>query len=58
MIAVTYGLARFAYGLFLPEMRESLGLSETILGLIGALQGRAAETISGKQVVSVRRSAF
>jgi sugar phosphate permease len=36
MIAVTYGLARFAYGLFLPEMRESLDLSETALGLIGA----------------------
>jgi Uncharacterised MFS-type transporter YbfB len=36
MIAVTYGLARFAYGLFLPEMRETLGLSETTLGLIGA----------------------
>src|SRR3712207_9417295 len=36
MIAITYGLARFAYGLFLPEMRESLDLSETVLGLIGA----------------------
>jgi predicted MFS family arabinose efflux permease len=36
MIAVTYGLARFAYGLFLPEMREALDLSETVLGLIGA----------------------
>src|SRR5215217_6246552 len=36
MIAVTYGLVRFAYGLFLPEMRESLDLSESVLGLIGA----------------------
>jgi predicted MFS family arabinose efflux permease len=36
MIAVTYGLARFAYGLFLPQMRESLDLSESVLGLIGA----------------------
>jgi predicted MFS family arabinose efflux permease len=36
LIAVTYGLARFAYGLFLPEMRETLDLSETGLGLIGA----------------------
>jgi predicted MFS family arabinose efflux permease len=36
MIAVTYGLARFAYGLFLPNMRESLDLSESVLGLIGA----------------------
>jgi hypothetical protein len=32
MIAVTYGLARFAYGLFLPEMRQAFGLSETVLG--------------------------
>ncbi len=36
MIAVAYGLARFAYGLFLPEMRQAFGLSETVLGLIGA----------------------
>jgi predicted MFS family arabinose efflux permease len=36
MIAVTYGLARFAYGLFLPEMRGALDVSETVLGLIGA----------------------
>jgi sugar phosphate permease len=36
MIAVTYGLARFAYGLFLPQMREALDLSESVLGLIGA----------------------
>jgi predicted MFS family arabinose efflux permease len=35
-IALTYGLARFAYGLFLPEMRESLDLSDSVLGLIGA----------------------
>ena len=35
-IAVTYGLARFAYGLFLPEMRKAFSLSETVLGLIGA----------------------
>jgi len=36
MIAVTYGLARFAYGLFLPEMRQAFSLSEAVLGLIGA----------------------
>jgi predicted MFS family arabinose efflux permease len=36
MIAVTYGLARFAYGLFLPEMREAFDLSGSVLGLIGA----------------------
>src|SRR5919199_4344965 len=35
-IALTYGLARFAYGLFLPQMRQSLDLSDSVLGLIGA----------------------
>ncbi|CAN5652829.1 MFS transporter [soil metagenome] len=36
LIAVTYGLARFAYGLFLPEMREAFELSPSLLGMIGA----------------------
>src|SRR3712207_9030244 len=36
LIAVTYGLARFAYGLYLPEMREAFDLSPSLLGLIGA----------------------
>ena len=36
MIAITYGLARFAYGLYLPEMREAFDLSPSLLGLIGA----------------------
>jgi hypothetical protein len=45
MIAVTYGLARFAYGLFLPEMRESLDLSESVLGLIGPDYGRGDRAI-------------
>ena len=36
LIAVTYGLARFAYGLFLPELREAFDLSPSLLGAIGA----------------------
>ncbi|MGB3632885.1 MAG: MFS transporter [Rubrobacteraceae bacterium] len=36
MIAVTYGLARFAYGLFLPELRKAFDLDASILGAIGA----------------------
>ncbi|CAN5702252.1 MFS transporter [soil metagenome] len=36
MIAVTYGMARFAYGLFVPQMREAFDLSPSVLGLIGA----------------------
>jgi predicted MFS family arabinose efflux permease len=36
MIAVTYGLARFGYGLFLPEFREAFDLDAYVLGWIGA----------------------
>lgn len=36
MIAVTYGLARFAYGLFVPQLREAFDLSPAAIGLIGA----------------------
>src|ERR687897_1776693 len=36
LIAVTYGLARYAYGLFLPEMREAFDLTPAMLGVIGA----------------------
>jgi predicted MFS family arabinose efflux permease len=36
LVAVTYGLARFAYGLFLPEMREAFDLSPSLLGAIGS----------------------
>lgn len=36
LIAVTYGLARFAYGLFLPEMREAFDLPPSLLGVIGS----------------------
>ena len=35
LIAVSYGLARFAYGLFLPEMRDDVGLSPAVAGIIG-----------------------
>ena len=36
MISVAYGLARFAYGLFLPELREAFDLDASVLGVIGA----------------------
>ena len=34
LIAVCYGLARFAFGLFLPEIRADLGLSSGLGGMI------------------------
>ena len=41
LVAVTYGLARFAYGLFLPEIRAEIGLDRAMAGLIagGAFLG-------------------
>lgn len=37
VIAITYGLARFVFGLFLPSMRDELTISSTMAGVIGAL---------------------
>lgn len=37
MIATTYGLARFSYGLLLPNMNESLEMSDFVIGLISSL---------------------
>jgi MFS family permease len=36
LIAVTYGLARFAYGLFLPELRSEFELDGATAGAIAA----------------------
>ncbi|PSL42571.1 putative MFS family arabinose efflux permease [Salsuginibacillus halophilus] len=37
MIAVTYGLARFSFGLLLPDMSASLQMSEAVSGTISSL---------------------
>lgn len=37
LIALAYGLARFAFGLFVPAIREDLALDAAIMGQIGAL---------------------
>lgn len=36
LIGTSYGLARFAYGLFLPSMRADVGLSSAMAGIIGS----------------------
>lgn len=36
LIAVCYGLARFAYGLFVPAFREEFALGATMIGVIAA----------------------
>ncbi len=35
-IGVSFGFARYGYGLFLPEMRATFGLDATTIGLIGS----------------------
>ncbi|MFI9585684.1 MFS transporter [Streptomyces sp. NPDC052236] len=35
-IGVTFGFARYGYGLFLPELRSEFGLSVSLVGLIGS----------------------
>jgi len=37
LIAISYGLARFAFGLFVPPIRAELGLTPDVIGIIGAL---------------------
>ena len=37
LIAVAYGLGRYAFGLFVPPIRAELGLSPDIVGLVGSL---------------------
>lgn len=37
LVAISYGLARFAFGLFVPPIRNELELTADIIGMIGAL---------------------
>jgi cyanate permease len=37
MIAVTFGLARYGYGLLLPEMKADIGIGPSTAGLISSL---------------------
>ncbi|MGB8711693.1 MAG: MFS transporter [Onishia taeanensis] len=37
LIAISFGLARFAFGLFVPPIRDELELTASVIGIIGAL---------------------
>lgn len=37
LIAIAFGLARFAFGLFVPSIRSELGLSADVIGIIGSM---------------------
>ncbi len=36
LVAISYGLARFAFGVFVPPIRTELGLTPYVIGIIGA----------------------
>jgi hypothetical protein len=36
VIAVSFGLARYTYGLFVPDIRADLGISTGFIGLIAS----------------------
>ncbi|GGY82935.1 MFS transporter [Marinobacter zhanjiangensis] len=37
LVAISYGLARFAFGLFVPPIRDELEMTASVIGVIGAL---------------------
>ena len=37
LIAIAFGLARYAFGLFVPSIRTELGLSADAVGVVGSL---------------------
>jgi cyanate permease len=55
MVATTFGLARYGYGLLLPDIRRSFGLSSTSLGLIAGMLadgvGLAAAFLAGGALI-------
>jgi predicted MFS family arabinose efflux permease len=52
IVASTYGLSRYTYGLFLPDIRADLGLSTEVMGLIGSgsYAGYLAATLFGSTI--------
>jgi predicted MFS family arabinose efflux permease len=55
IVAVTYGLARYCFGLFLPEIRQEFALSPETVGLIAGLSylGYLAATFIGSWLSTV-----
>jgi predicted MFS family arabinose efflux permease len=52
MIAVTFGLARYGYGLLLPDMKSDIGIGPSTAGLISSL-GYLAYLVANAAVVPV-----
>ncbi|CCG04785.1 MFS transporter [Blastococcus saxobsidens] len=58
LIACTYGLARYGYGLFLPTFRADFALSSTLSGLLatGAFGSYCAAALLSRRLVGSGRS--
>jgi predicted MFS family arabinose efflux permease len=58
LIACTYGLARYGYGLFLPTFRADFALSSTLSGLLatGAFGSYCAAALISRRLVGSGRS--
>src|SRR4051812_49643414 len=50
MIAVTFGLARYGYGLLLPDMKADIGIGPSTAGLISSI-GYLAYLVANAAVV-------
>ncbi|WP_435159401.1 MFS transporter [Amycolatopsis sacchari] len=59
-VATAYGMARYGYGLLLPDIQDNLGLTATVLGAIGTLAYAAyvaMTTLVGRCIVRVGQRA-
>ncbi|MFD2768706.1 MFS transporter [Cellulomonas phragmiteti] len=58
LIACTYGLARYGYGLFLPAFRSDFALSPTLAGLLatGGFSSYCAAALLAPRLVGTGRS--
>ncbi|MCF8025904.1 MAG: YbfB/YjiJ family MFS transporter [Desulfobacteraceae bacterium] len=55
IVAATYGLARYTYGLYLPDIQADLQLSIEVMGIIGSLSyaGYLAATLFGSTISGI-----
>lgn len=60
IVAVTYGIARYAFGLFLPQIKEDLGVSVQAIGVIagGSYAGYLLATLVGSYISALTGPRF
>ncbi|MEU2348647.1 MFS transporter [Modestobacter sp. NPDC049651] len=58
VIAVTYGLTRYGYGVFLPQFRADLGVTSSVAGAIaaGSYLAYCAAALAGARLVAAGRA--